>query len=89
MLMRKRLVVIISAVLVVMSFFVPLGKTVTANFSPNGSDFIGWVSPSYAFFQCGVAIGNYPIQLPNGGSAVSSGPEPFWSAFWNCEYPHL
>jgi len=87
--MRKRLVVILLAVFVVIFFFVPLGKTVGANFSGIGSDYVGWVSPSYAFFQCGVAIGNYPVQLPNGGTVVASGPKPFWSSLWNCEYPHL
>jgi hypothetical protein len=88
--MRKRLVVVLLAVLLDTFFFVPLGKTISANFSGEGSDYVGWVSPSYAFFQCGVAIGNYPIQLPNGGTVVgASGPKPFWSSFWNCEYPHF
>jgi len=85
--MRKRLVVVLLVVLVAIFFFVPVGKTVSANFSGHGSDFIGWVSLSYAFFQCGVAIGNYPVQLPNGGTVV--GLNSFWSSFWNCEYPHL
>ena len=82
---RRLLVIIVVVVFAVFFFFVPWGKTVAANFSGGGQDYVGWVSPSFALFQCGVAIGNYPVQVPY-GTIVNSGGQ---NGFWNCEYPRL
>jgi hypothetical protein len=88
--MRKRLLaVLFASVAIAMFFFVPWGKTISANFSGSGSDYVGWVSPSYVFFGCGAAVGNYPIQMPNGVTVVPFGPKPLLSSFWNCDYPHF
>jgi len=81
---RRLLVVILVVVAIAFFFFIPWGKTIAANFSGGGQDYVGWVSPSFALFQCGVAIGNYPVQVPYGTFVNSGG-----SSFWNCEYPRL
>jgi len=83
--MRKRLLAVLLAVVVVAVFiFVPMVETTTANFG-GGSNFVGWVSPSFALFQCGVATGNYGVQVPNGAVVNPYGSGPLW----NCDYAHL
>ena len=84
--MRKKILGIILAVVVAMFFFVPWVETVTANFG-GGQDSVGWVSPSFALFQCGVAIGSYGIHVGNGAVVNAGGPKSFWSSLWNCDYP--
>jgi hypothetical protein len=85
--MRK--VFSIIAVVIIMAFiFLPLVQV--EGYSPAGTgELVGWVSPSFAFFQCGVATGAYLITVPSG--SVYGRPEPFWvsNSVWNCEYPHL
>jgi hypothetical protein len=68
--------------------FVPFLPTVTRN-AYSGSQGVGWVSPSFAFFQCGAATGGYSLMVPGGGGV--GGLELFWgsNSVWNCEYPHL
>ena len=71
----------------VMFFFVPWVQTV--NLSWGRGQTVGWVSPSFAVLQCGVATGGYAVEVPNG--ATVNGVEPLWAKFsgWNCEFPHL
>ena len=79
---------IIILIALVVFFFVPFIQTGTVNLG-GGPTYVGWVSLSYSFFQCGAATGGYSIQVPNGGTG--NGVEPFWarSPGWNCEFPHL
>ena len=87
--MRKRLLVgALIAVVVAMFLFVPWIQTTTANFG-GGPDYVGWVSTSFALFQCGVATGSYGVQVPNGLVVIADKPKPLWSSFWNCDYPRL
>ena len=68
--------------------FVPFLPTVTRN-AYSGSQDVGWVSPSFALFQCGGATGGYSLTVPSGGGVGL--PEPFWvsNSVWNCDYPHF
>jgi hypothetical protein len=72
----------------VMFFFVPWVQTVTMSWGAGGQS-VGWVSPSFAAFQCGVATGSYAVEVPNGSTV--NGVAPFWAKFsdWNCEFPRL
>ena len=78
---------IVAIVVIVVFLFVPFLQTVGRN-AGSGSQDVGWVSPSFALFQCGAATGGYFLQVPSGG--VVGLPEPFWvsNSVWNCEFPH-
>lgn len=85
MVMRSlRRIVLVVLVVEAVFFFAPVLPTTTANFG-GGPDFTAWVSPSFAFFQCGDFIGHVGILVPN-GATVNPGS---WSSFWNCDYPRL
>ncbi|MGA2198314.1 MAG: hypothetical protein ABSG45_00070 [Nitrososphaerales archaeon] len=87
--MRKtrRLLGIVAIVVMIVFFFVPFVQTVTRN-AYSGSQDVGWVSSSFALFQCGAAIGGYSLTVPSGSGV--GGAEPFYASnsVWNCEYPH-
>lgn len=74
--------VILAGILVVF-FFVPFVQTETANFG-GGPDYTGWVSPSFAFFQCGVVLGQVAHNVPN-GTFVNPHPQ----SLWDCDYPRF
>ena len=82
--MRLRTVVLLVVVIVVAFWFAPFLPTSTANFAA-GPELTAWVSPSFALFQCGVAVGHVAVGVPN-GSVVNPGKA---SGFWNCGYPRL
>jgi hypothetical protein len=83
----RRLLGILGVVVVAVFFFVPFIQIISANLG-GGPEYVGWVSPSFVLFQCGAAVGGYPIQVPNGGTV--GGPLPFSARnpIWNCEFPH-
>lgn len=86
---RMRKIYVIAAVLVIiLFFFVPFDRTTFYNPAGTGQK-TGWLSPSFAIFQCGVAVGDYMLLVPNG--SVYGLPQPWWvsNSFWNCEFPHL
>ena len=84
--MKKKTVVLLGGGLLIIFLFVPFIQTISQPLE--GPESTAWVSPSFMLFQCGVAVGRYPIQVPNGGT--SGVPEPFWARnpVWNCEFPH-
>ena len=82
--MRRILILaVVICVLVVAFFFVPFVPTETANFG-GGPDYSGWVSPSFALFQCGVVIGQVGHEVPNGTFV-----NPSAQSLWDCGYPRL
>ncbi len=86
--MRKTFLVV--GVIIVAAFILlPFDQMKTMNPSGSGEN-IGWVSTSFAIFQCGVAVGGYSLTLPGLGGVNLPHP-PFWvsNSVWNCEYPHL
>jgi len=86
--MRKVTLAIIVVAAVVVFFFLPVLPETWSNFG-GGPEFHGWVSPSFAFFQCGTFVGSVGIQVPNG--AFVNGPAPFWlrTSNWNCQFPRF
>jgi hypothetical protein len=83
----RRLWGIVAVVVIAVFVFLPILPTVARN-AYSGSQDDGWVSPSFALFQCGAATGGYSLTVPGGGGV--GGPEPFWvsNSVWNCEFPH-
>jgi hypothetical protein len=77
------------AIVLLVFFFAPLVQEEWGNFGAR-PETVGWVSPSFAMFQCGAFVGGVDIGLPNGGVGNAPG-TPFWlaSSNWNCQYPHL
>jgi hypothetical protein len=73
------------ALAIIVFFFVPLVPMTTANFG-GGPDYNALVSPSFVFFQCGDFVGHVGIEVPNGATVNPYKP---FSAFWNCDFPHL
>ena len=87
LLSNKQGIAIILVIIVTM-FFIPWGETVSA--AMKGPDSVGWVSPSYAIFQCGPTFGGYPIIHPDCSYSMNvETSNPFWASFWNCDYPHF
>ncbi len=87
--MKRRVLAGVVLAIVMAFFFAPVFREEWGNFAPGGSPTVGWVSPSFALFQCGAHVGGVGIQMPNGG--VGGLPEPFWiaSSNWNCQYPRM
>jgi len=86
--MRRITVVVIVVAVGIVFFFLPVVPESWANFG-GGPETHGWVSLSFAFFQCGAYVGGVGIQVPNG--AFANGPAPFWlrTSNWNCQFPQL
>ncbi len=84
--MKKRYLLGFVVAVVVVFLFAPVIREEWANFG-GGPSTVGWVSPSFALFQCGAFVGGVGIQMPNGG--VGGMAEPPWvvSSNWNCQYP--
>lgn len=80
---RTLLVGAILVIAAVVFFLVPCVQTTTTNL--DGPNYTGWVSPSFALFQCGVVVGQVGIQVAN-GSVVNPSAQ---SAPWNCGNPRL
>jgi len=83
----RRLWGIVVVVVIALFIFVPFLTTATRD-AYGGSRDDGWVSPSFALFQCGAATGGYSLTVPSGGGVGLPGP--FWvsNSVWNCQYPH-
>jgi hypothetical protein len=86
--MRRGYLLGIAVAIIAVFFFAPVLREEWGNFG-GGPDTVGWVSPSFALFQCGAYMGGVGIQVPN-GAAVNVPGVPFWesSSNWNCAFPH-
>ena len=62
----------VAVVVIAVFVFVPFLPTVTRN-AYSGSQGVGWVSPSFVFFQCGAATGGYSLMVPGGGGVGGLG----------------
>ena len=85
--MRWRTITAVTVAVVLIFFFLPVFPVV--GISPLRGEETGWVSPSFALFQCGSFTGFVFIEVSNG--AVVGVAAPFWlsSANWNCQFPHV
>ncbi|MGD0397204.1 MAG: hypothetical protein ABSB26_09930 [Nitrososphaerales archaeon] len=81
---RNWLIVTVLVIAVVAFLFLPFLPRTTANFG-GGQDYSAWVSPSFAFFQCGAVIGHVGIEVTT-GSTVNPADD---SSYWNCGFPRL